>query len=90
MALTPVALAEGMNLARNLFAEKSSAVDYSNIATAVFSHPNLGTVGLSEEAAIDEGKQIDVYESEFKHIKHTISGREERTYMKVIVEQGSR
>ncbi|MDC1436037.1 glutathione-disulfide reductase [Gammaproteobacteria bacterium] len=89
VALTPVALAEGMNLARNLFAEKSSAVDYSNIATAVFSHPNLGTVGLSEEAAIDEGKQIDVYESEFKHLKHTISGREERTYMKVIVEQSS-
>ena len=89
VALTPVALAEGMNLARNLFAEKSSTVDYSNIATVVFSHPNLGTVGLSEDAALAEGKQIDVYESDFKHMKHTISGREERTYMKVIVEQGS-
>ena len=89
VALTPVALAEGMNLARNLFAEKSSTVDYSNIATAVFSHPNLGTVGLSEDAALAEGKQIDVYESDFKHLKHTVSGREERTYMKIIVEQQS-
>lgn len=89
VALTPVALAEGMNLARNLFAEKSTTVDYSNIATAVFSHPNLATVGLTEEAALAEGKQIDVYESDFKHLKHTISGREERTYMKIIVEKSS-
>lgn len=87
MNLTPVALAEGMNLARNLFSGKQLDVDYSNIATAVFSHPNLGTVGLSEEAALSAGKQIDVYESDFKHLKHTISGREERTYMKIIVEQ---
>ena len=89
VALTPVALAEGMNLARNLFAEKSSVVDYSNIATAVFSHPNLATVGLTEETALSEGKKIDVYESDFKHLKHTITGREERTYMKIIVEQNS-
>ncbi len=89
VALTPVALAEGMNLARNLFAEKSARVDYSNIATAVFSHPNLATVGLTEEAALDEGIQIDVYESDFKHLKHTVSGREERTYMKIIVEKSS-
>lgn len=89
VALTPVALAEGMNLARNLFAEKSARVDYSNIATAVFSHPNLATVGLTEEAALDEGMQIDVYESDFKHLKHTITGREERTFMKIIVEQSS-
>ncbi len=89
IALTPVALAEGMNLARNLFAEKSSTVDYSNIATAVFSHPNLATVGLSEDAAIADGMEFDVYESDFKHLKHTVSGREERTYMKVIVEKSS-
>tara|TARA_R110000824_G_scaffold288508_2_gene476661 strand:+ start:250821 stop:252173 length:1353 start_codon:yes stop_codon:yes gene_type:complete len=87
MNLTPVALAEGMNLARNLFSTQQPEVDYSNIATAVFSHPNLGTVGLSEEAALSAGKQIDVYESDFKHLKHTISGRDERTYMKIIVEQ---
>jgi len=89
LALTPVALAEGMNLARRLFDKRAYEVDYSNIATAVFSHPNLATVGLSEEAALAENKQIDVYESDFKHLKHTISGRDERTYMKIIVEQGS-
>ena len=89
LALTPVALAEGMNLARTLFSDKPSTLDYSNIATAVFSHPNLATVGLSEDAALAEGKQIDVYESDFKHLKHTISGREERTYMKIIVDQAS-
>lgn len=89
VALTPVALAEGMNLARKLFDNQAYEVDYSNIATAVFSHPNLATVGLSEEAALAENKQIDVYESDFKHLKHTITGREERTYMKIIVEQGS-
>ena len=89
LALTPVALAEGMNLARTLFSDKPSTLDYSNIATAVFSHPNLATVGLSEEAAISEVKQIDVYESDFKHLKHTVSGREERTYMKIIVNQES-
>jgi glutathione reductase (NADPH) len=89
VALTPVALAQGMNLARTLFSSEANDVDYSNIATAVFSHPNLATVGLSEEAALAENKQIDVYESDFRHLKHTISGREERTYMKIIVEQGS-
>lgn len=89
VSLTPVALAEGMNLARRLFDKQAYEVDYSNIATAVFSHPNLATVGLSEEAALAEHKQIDVYESDFKHLKHTISGRNERTYMKIIVEQGS-
>ena len=89
MNLTPVALAEGMNLARNLFGETKAQLDYSNIATAVFSHPNLATVGLSEEAARAEGKRIDVYESDFKHLKHTISGRDERTYMKIVVEQAT-
>ena len=89
VALTPIALAEGMNLARRLFDKQAYEVDYSNIATAVFSHPTLATVGLSEEAALAEHKQIDVYESDFKHLKHTISGRDERTYMKIIVEQGS-
>ncbi len=89
LALTPVALAEGMVLAKRLFLEADSEMDYSNIATAVFSHPNLATVGLSEDAAIDSGFEYDVYESDFRHLKHTLSGRHERTYMKIIVEKGS-
>ncbi len=89
VALTPVALAEGMNLAARLFSEQKPEMDYSNIATAVFSHPNIATVGLSEEAAIAEGLQFDVYESDFRHLKHTISRRDERTYMKIIVDKYS-
>ncbi len=90
LGLTPVALAEGMVLAKRLFGKQTDAeMDYSNIATAVFSHPNLATVGLSEEAATKLGKQVDVYESDFRHLKHTLSGRDERTYMKVVVEQAS-
>jgi glutathione reductase (NADPH) len=89
LALTPVALAEGMVLAKRLFLKADSEMDYSNIATAVFSHPNLATVGLSEDAAIDSGLEYEVYESDFRHLKHTLSGRDERTYMKIIVEKGS-
>ena len=61
-------------------------MNYENIATAVFSHPNVGTVGLSEEQAQQQYPAIDVYESDFRHLKHTLSGNPERTYMKVIVD----
>ncbi|MBT5485006.1 MAG: FAD-dependent oxidoreductase, partial [Gammaproteobacteria bacterium] len=86
MALTPVAIAEGMVLASNLFNNSQDAMNYENIATAVFSHPNVGTVGLSEEQAQQQYPAIDVYESDFRHLKHTLSGNPERTYMKVIVD----
>jgi len=84
--LTPVAIAEGMVLASNLFNGTARKMDYSIIATAVFSHPNVGTVGLGEEQARSRYEQIRVYESEFRHLKHTLSGNKERTYMKVIVD----
>jgi glutathione reductase (NADPH) len=87
MALTPVAIAEGMVLASNLFNGTQKSMNYDNIATAVFSHPNVGTVGLSEEQAQQQFSQIDVYESDFRHLKHTLSGNAERTYMKVIVDR---
>jgi len=87
MALTPVAIAEGMVLASNLFNGTQNTMDYANIATAVFSHPNVGTVGLTEEQARQEFANIDVYESDFRHMKHTLSGNQERTYMKVIVDK---
>ena len=83
-ALTPVATAEGMVLASNMFKGTRKTVNYDNIATAVFSHPNVGTVGLSEEGARDKYGAIVVYESEFRHLKHTLSGNPERTYMKII------
>lgn len=87
--LTPVALAEGMTLARNLFGQGEHSVDYSNIATAVFSQPNIATVGLSEEQAREKYSNVDVYKSSFRHMKHTLSELPERTLMKIIVDKDS-
>ena len=88
MQLTPVALAEGMYLAHHLFSEtKLKPVDYTNIATAVFCQPTIGTVGLSEEQAKKQYKNISVFVSNFKPMKHTLSGSDERCLMKMIVDK---
>ncbi|MBV0931986.1 glutathione-disulfide reductase [Marinobacterium weihaiense] len=84
--LTPVALAEGMALVRHLYAGGSSEVDYELIPTAVFCQPNIGTVGLTEEQARERYARIQVFRSEFRALKHTLSGSEERTLMKMIVD----
>ena len=89
VALTPVALAEGQIVARALFANDEKAMNYQNIATAVFCHPNIGTVGLSEHQAQDAGIEIDVYESVFRPLKHTLSGRNEKSMIKMIVDRQS-
>jgi glutathione reductase (NADPH) len=86
MELTPVALAEGMALAKYLYNNQPIAVDYANIPTAVFSHPNIATVGLTEEQAKDQYSELDIYTSTFKHMKHTLSGLPEKTFMKLIVD----
>lgn len=89
--LTPVALAEGMFLSEYLYGagEATPQVDYENIATAVFCQPNIGTVGLSEEQARERGMGVDVFVSEFRPLKHTLSGSDERCLMKLIVDRGS-
>jgi glutathione reductase (NADPH) len=87
VALTPVALAEGMMLARNLFGGQSRTMNYDLIPTAVFSRPNIGTVGLTEAAARQSGRRVTIYRSSFRQMKHTISGRNERTLMKLIVDK---
>jgi glutathione reductase (NADPH) len=90
MQLTPVALAEGMYLANYLFAEsKPESVDYTNIATAVFCQPSIGTVGLSEEQAKQEYGDVSIYVSNFKPMKHTLSGSDERCLMKMIVDKAT-
>lgn len=90
MQLTPVALAEGMFLAHNLYHEqKPEPIDYRNIATAVFCQPNIATVGLSEEQAKIEYQDISVFVSSFRALKHTMSGRTERSFMKMIVDKAS-
>lgn len=85
MDLTPVALAEGMALAKTLYNNEKITVDYNTIPTAVFCQPNIGTCGLSEEAAKEKYSDITVYESNFRAMKHTVGGRTERTYLKMIV-----
>ncbi len=86
VALTPVALAEGMALARHLYDKESISVSYANIPTAVFSQPNVGTVGLSEEQAAEQYDEVAVYTSSFTHLKHTLSGLTEKTFMKLLVD----
>jgi glutathione reductase (NADPH) len=85
--LTPVAIEEGMCIANNLFTDNPKKhLDYCNIATAVFCQPNIGTVGLTEaEALVDHEGDLDIFESRFKPMKHTISGRDEGTFLKMIV-----
>ena len=85
--LTPVAIEEGMCIANNLFTDNPKKhLDYRNIATAVFCQPNIGTVGLTEaEALVDYAGDLDIFESRFKPMKHTISGRDEGTFLKMIV-----
>jgi glutathione reductase (NADPH) len=89
LALTPVALAEGMYVANYLFGDKRRRMSYQNIPTAVFTHPAISTVGLTETQVRKQGIAYTVYESNFRHLRHTLSGRDERTYMKVIVETAS-
>jgi len=87
--LTPVAITEAMVLSANLFNGQKLTTDYTDIPTAVFSHPNIGTVGLSEEQAREKFPGVDIYLSTFKPMLHTLTGRDERTLMKLIVEKGS-
>ena len=87
--LTPVALHEAMCLVQTLFHDNPSKPVHDNVASAVFSHPPIGTVGLSESDALDAGFTIDVYQSEFRPLKHTLSENVERTLMKLIVDKQS-
>jgi glutathione reductase (NADPH) len=89
MELTPVALAEGMSFARRQFGKLENQVDYDFIATAVFCQPNIGTVGFTEEEARSKFGHIRLFKSTFKPMKHTISGRDEKTFMKLIVDKAS-
>lgn len=84
--LTPIAIREGAAFAETVFNNNPQAVDHSIIPTAVFSQPEIGTVGLTEEQARAEYSEIDIYKSKFRAMKHTLSGRNEQTMMKIIVD----
>jgi len=87
--LTPVALAEGMVVAESLFGSGGRSVDYEGIPTAIFSNPNVGTVGLSEAKARERSGEIDVYRTSFVPLRHQLTGSAERTLMKLVVERKS-
>jgi len=87
--LTPVAIAEGRAVAETLFNNNPMQADHENVPSAVFSNPPVGSVGLSEGEARRKYGKIVVYRARFRPMKHTLSGREERTMMKLVVERSS-
>jgi glutathione reductase (NADPH) len=85
VALTPVAIREGHAFADTVFGRKPWAVDYEAIPTAVFTNPPVGTIGLAEEEARPRGP-VHIYRSRFRPLRHTLSGRRERSMMKLVVD----
>ncbi|MFA5120813.1 glutathione-disulfide reductase [Zavarzinia sp.] len=89
LALTPVAIKEGHAFADTVFGGRPAVADHADVPTAVFSQPPIGTVGLTEAEAVERYGAVDIYEAGFRPMKHTLTGRQTRTYMKLIVEPRS-
>jgi glutathione reductase (NADPH) len=87
--LTPVATSEGMALAKTLFGGAPTPVDHENVPTAVFSHPNVATVGLAEGQARERYGQVDIFRASFRSLKHTMGASEEKVFMKLVVDAAS-
>ena len=87
--LTPVAIAEGQAFAETVFNDSPTKPDHANVPSAVFSQPELASVGLSEETARRRLGAVEIYRASFRPLKHTLSGRDERAMMKLVVERGS-
>nr|WP_244392193.1 glutathione-disulfide reductase [Bartonella clarridgeiae] len=88
--LTPVAIHEAMCFIKTAFEDTPTVPDYNLIATAVFSQPEIGTVGLSEEYAIRCYKRVEIYRTQFRSLRNTLSGNSEKMFMKLIVDGESR
>ncbi len=84
--LTPVALMEGHAFADTIFGNRPRPVDHDNVASAVFSQPPVGVVGLSEERAREKGFAVDIYRTTFQPMRHSLSGNKERILMKLVVD----
>jgi len=84
--LTPVAIREGHAFADTVFGNAPRAVDHSLVPSAVFSQPELGTVGMTEAQARAKLPKVDIYKTSFRAMKHTLSGRDERMFMKLVVD----
>jgi glutathione reductase (NADPH) len=87
--LTPVAIHEATAFTETMFNDKPTPVDHTTIPTAVFSDPEIGTVGLSEEEAREMGHVVDIYKANFRPMKYTLPGREEKMLMKLVVDMAS-
>jgi len=89
ITLTPVALAEGEALARTLFADTPTQPDHADVPSAVFSQPPIGSVGLTEAQAREQFQNVAIFRSSFRALKHTLSGSEERSLMKLVVDRST-
>ena len=87
MQLTPVAIREAMCFAKTAFEGVPTAPDHQNIATAVFTTPEIGVVGMSEMQALGMGHAIDVYKATFRPLRHTMTGKGEKMMVKLVVDQ---
>jgi glutathione reductase (NADPH) len=85
--LTPVAIREGHAFSDTVFGNKPWSVDHADCPSAVFTQPPVGSVGLSEERAREKCGLVDIYRDTFRPMKHTMSGRAERTLMKLVVDR---
>jgi len=88
-ALTPVAIREGHAFADTVFGGRPTLVDHTQIPTAVFSTPEIGTIGLTETVARDRFAAVDVYKTSFRPMRATLSGRDDRVLMKLLVDRDS-
>ncbi len=86
MNLTPVAINEGRAFAETVYAGRPRFLDYTSVPHAVFSNPTVGVAGLTEARARERYEAVDVYKSTFRPMKHTLTGRDERTLMKLVVD----
>ena len=89
LQLTPVAIREGSAFAETEFNNNPQTMDHRTVATAIFSQPPIGTVGITQDEAVEQFGEVDVYKSTFRPMKHTLSGRDEKTMMKLLVEPKS-
>jgi glutathione reductase (NADPH) len=84
--LTPVAIGEGRAIAETLYNNNPIRMDHADVPSAVFSQPPIGTVGLTEEQARDKYGEVDIYQARFRPMKNILAGRDERTFMKLVVD----
>ena len=89
IALTPVAIREGAAVAMTLFGGAETPVDHDDVPSAVFSQPPVGTIGLSEARAVAKLGKVDIYKTSFRPLRHTLSGRDERSFMKLVVDSST-